>query len=45
MERIRRSIAWGFEFFPQAVFFLTVQAKTGLTGFPNQSKWFRPVDC
>jgi hypothetical protein len=28
-----RSISWSFEFFPRAVFFPTVQAKTGLTGF------------
>jgi hypothetical protein len=27
MERIGRSIAWSFEFFPRAVFFPTVQAK------------------
>jgi hypothetical protein len=33
------------EFFPRAVFFLTVQAKTGLTGFPNQSDRFRLVGC
>jgi hypothetical protein len=43
MERIGRSIAWGFEFFPQDVFFPTVQAKTGLTGFPNRSDRFRPM--
>jgi hypothetical protein len=30
---------------PRAVFFPTVQAKTDLTGFPNQSDWFRPVGC
>jgi hypothetical protein len=35
----------GVEFFPQAMFFTTVQAKTGLTGFPNQSDRFRPVGC
>jgi hypothetical protein len=33
VERIGRSIAWSFEFFTRAVFFPTVQAKTGLTGF------------
>jgi hypothetical protein len=33
------------EFFPWAVFFPTVQAKTGLTGFPNQFDRFRPVGC
>jgi hypothetical protein len=27
------------------VFFPTIQAKTGLTSFPNQSDWFRPVGC
>jgi hypothetical protein len=27
------------------VFFPTVQAKTGLTGFPNWSDRFRPVGC
>jgi hypothetical protein len=27
------------------MFFLTVQAKTGLTGFPNRSDRFRPVGC
>jgi hypothetical protein len=40
-----RLSAWGFEFFPRAVFFPTVQEKTGLIGFPNQSDWFRPVGC
>jgi hypothetical protein len=33
------------EFFPQALFFSTIQAKTGLTGFQNQSDRFRPVGC
>jgi hypothetical protein len=33
------------EFFPRAVFFPTVQAKTGLTSFPNRSNRFRPVGC
>jgi hypothetical protein len=27
------------------VFFPTIQAKTGLTGFPNQSDRFSPVGC
>jgi hypothetical protein len=27
------------------VFFPTVQAKTGLTGFPNRSDRFSPVGC
>jgi hypothetical protein len=45
VERIGRSIPWSFEFFLRAVFFPTVQAKTGLTGFPNQSGQFRPVGC
>jgi hypothetical protein len=27
------------------VFFPTVHAKTGLTGFPNRSDRFRPVGC
>jgi hypothetical protein len=30
-------------FFPRAVFFPTVQAKTSLTGFPNRSDRLRPV--
>jgi hypothetical protein len=29
----------------QAVFFPTVQEKTGLTSFPNLSDRFRPVGC
>jgi hypothetical protein len=33
VERIGRSIGGRVEFFPRAVFFPTVQAKTGLTGF------------
>jgi hypothetical protein len=33
VERIRRSFGGRFEFFPRAVFFPTVQAETGLTGF------------
>jgi hypothetical protein len=33
------------EYFPGAVFFPTVQAKTGLTGSPYRSDWFRPVGC
>jgi hypothetical protein len=33
MEQIGRSIGGSVEFFPRAVFFPTVQAKTGLTGF------------
>jgi hypothetical protein len=45
VERIRRSIGWSFEFFPWAVFFPTVQAKTGLTGFPNQSDRLSPMGC
>jgi hypothetical protein len=45
VERIGRSIAWSFEFFPQAVFFPTIQAKTGLTGFPNRFDRFRRVGC
>jgi hypothetical protein len=45
VERIGRSIGGGVEFFPRAVFFLTVQAKTGLTGFPNRSDRFLPVGC
>jgi hypothetical protein len=35
----------GLSFFTRAVFFPTVQAKTGLTGFPNWSNRFRPVGC
>jgi hypothetical protein len=45
VERIGRSIGGRFEFFPRAVFFLTIQAKTGLTNFPNQSGRFFPVGC
>jgi hypothetical protein len=45
MERIGRPIGGCVEFFPRAVFFPTVQAKTGLTGFPNRSNRFRPVGC
>jgi hypothetical protein len=45
VERIGRSIGWRFEFFPQVEFFPTVQAKTGLTGFPNRSYRFSPVGC
>jgi hypothetical protein len=45
VERIGRSIGGRFEFFPWVVFFPTVEAKTGLTGFPNRSDQFRPVGC
>jgi hypothetical protein len=45
VERIGRSIGGRVKFFPQAVFFPTVQATTGLTGFPNRSDRFRPVGC
>jgi hypothetical protein len=31
--------------FPRAVFFPTVQAKTGLTSFPNRSNQFRTMGC
>jgi hypothetical protein len=34
-----------FEFFPRGEFFPTVQTKTSLTGFPNQSDRFSPVGC
>jgi hypothetical protein len=34
-----------FRVFPRGVFFATVQAKTGLTGFPNRSDRFRPGGC
>jgi hypothetical protein len=43
VERIERSIGGRFEFFPRVEFFPTVQVKTGLTGFPNQSDRFSPV--
>jgi hypothetical protein len=43
VERIGRSISGRVDFFPRAVFFPTVQAKTGVTGFPNQSDRFHPV--
>jgi hypothetical protein len=45
MERIERSIGGRFKFFPRVEFFPTVQAKTGLTGFPNRSDRFSPVGC
>jgi predicted thioredoxin/glutaredoxin len=45
VERIGRSIGGRVEFFPRDVFFSIVQAKTGLTGFPNRPDWFRPVGC
>jgi hypothetical protein len=45
MERIGRSIGGCVEFIPRAVFFPTVQAKTGLTNFQNRSDQFRPVGC
>jgi hypothetical protein len=45
VEQIGRSIDWSFEFFPQTVFSPTVQAKTGLTGFPNRFHHFSPVGC
>jgi hypothetical protein len=45
VEGIERSISWSLEFFPRAVFFPTVQAKTGRTGFPNRRDRFRPVGC
>jgi hypothetical protein len=45
MEWIGRSIGGSVEFFSRAVFFPTVEAKTGLTGFPNRSDRFRPVGC
>jgi hypothetical protein len=45
VERIGRSIGGRFEFFPRAVFFPTVQAKTSVTSFPNRSDRFHPVGC
>jgi hypothetical protein len=45
VERIGGSISWSFEFLPWAVFFPTVQAKTGLSCFPNRSNRFRSVGC
>jgi hypothetical protein len=45
MERIRSSIGRRFEFFLRVEFFPIVQAKTGLTGFPNRSNRFSPVGC
>jgi hypothetical protein len=45
VEQIGRSIGGKFEFFQRAVFFPTVQAKIGLTGFPNRSDRFRLVGC
>jgi hypothetical protein len=43
VEWIGRSIAWSFEFFPRAVFLLTVQAKTAWlvsqTGLTNLALW------
>jgi hypothetical protein len=43
--RIGRSIGRRFEFFSRVEFFPTVQTKTGLTSFPNQSDRFSPVGC
>jgi hypothetical protein len=43
--RIWSSIGRRFEFFPRVEFFPTVQAKTGVTGFPNRSDRFSPVGC
>jgi hypothetical protein len=45
VERIGRSIGGRFEFFLRVEFFPTVQAKIGLTGFPNRSDRFSPVSC
>jgi hypothetical protein len=45
MERSGRLIEGSVEFFPRAVFFSTVQAETGLTGFTNRSDQFRAVGC
>jgi hypothetical protein len=45
VERIGRSIEGSVEFFPRVVFFPTVHAETGLTGFPIRSDRFRPVGC
>jgi hypothetical protein len=45
VERIGRSFGGSVEFFPRAVFFPAVQAKTGLTGFPNWFDQFRLVGC
>jgi hypothetical protein len=46
MRRTNREIDWWKGgVFPRAVFFPTVQEKTGLTGFPNRSDRFRPVGC
>jgi hypothetical protein len=45
VERIGSSIGRRFEFFPRIEFFLTVQAKTGLTGFPNRFDRISPVGC
>jgi hypothetical protein len=45
VERIGRSIGGSVELFSRTVFFPAVQAKTGLTGFPNRSDRFCPVGC
>jgi hypothetical protein len=45
VERIGRLIGGSVKFFPRAVFFPTVHAKTGLIGFPNRPDRFRPVGC
>jgi hypothetical protein len=45
VERIGRSIGGSVEFFPWTMFFPTIHAKTGLTGFPNRSNRFRHVGC
>jgi hypothetical protein len=45
VERTGRSIGGRFEFFLRVEFSPTVQTKTGLTGFPNQSDRFSTVGC
>jgi hypothetical protein len=45
VERIGSLIGRRFEFFPWVEFFPTVQAKTGLTCFPNRFDRFNPVGC
>jgi hypothetical protein len=45
VERIGRSIAWSFEFFPAGCVLPDCPGKTGLTGFPNRSDRFSPLGC
>jgi hypothetical protein len=45
VEQIGSLIGRRLEFFLRVEFFPIIQAKTGLTGFPNWSDRFSPVGC